>query len=242
MMIFEFKKIRKSAIPIILIFFNLVGTLLGTMMFALNRNYLVDGTEASILWGQTVFYASQIFTPILIGTICSISCQFEENNKNWQRLLTIPIKPNCIILTKIASLSVVMAISQLLLLFFYVLSAALLKVSFVGFLPDFLLWSITGWLATITIVTIQIFINIRLKNFAVPILISAILAMAGLMTLFIGNSLFTIFPYTQVAVGLRARALVPFTLSELSLFLGLNVIYIILFYGLAVSQLKKRFI
>ena len=40
MMIFEFKKIRKSAIPIILIFFNLVGTLLGTMMFALNRNYL----------------------------------------------------------------------------------------------------------------------------------------------------------------------------------------------------------
>ncbi len=49
MMIFEFKKIRKSAIPIILIFFNLVGTSLGTMMFALNRNYLVDGTEASIL-------------------------------------------------------------------------------------------------------------------------------------------------------------------------------------------------
>ena len=105
-----------------------------------------------------------------------------------------------------------------------------------------MLWSITGWLATITIVTIQIFINIRLKNFAVPILISAILAMAGLMTLFIGNSVFTIFPYAQVAVGLRARALVPFTLPELSLFLGLNVIYIILFYGLAVSQLKKRFI
>ena len=87
MMIFEFKKSRKSAIPIILIFFNLVGTLLGTMMFALNRNYLVDGTEASILWGQTVFYASR--SPILIGTICSIGCQFEENNKNWQRLLTI---------------------------------------------------------------------------------------------------------------------------------------------------------
>lgn len=114
MITFEFKKIRKSAIPIILIFFNLVGTLLGTMLFALNRKYLVDGTEAPILWGQTVFYSSQIFTPILIGIICSISCQFEESNKNWQRLLTIPIKPSRMIFAKIASLSVIMAISQLL--------------------------------------------------------------------------------------------------------------------------------
>ncbi|EHI74959.1 transporter trans-membrane domain bacteriocin immunity protein [Streptococcus criceti] len=242
MMAFEFKKIRKSAIPIILIFFNLVGTLLGTMLFALNRKYLIDGTEALILWGQTVFYASQIFTPILIGIICSTSCQFEETNKNWQRLLSIPVTPSRIILAKIASLSVVMAISQLLVLCFYMLSAVVLKVPFVTYLTDFLFWSITGWLATVTIVTIQVFISIRRKNFAVPILISAILAMAGLMTLFVGNSLFTIFPYTQVAVGLRSRDLAPFALSELALFLGLNALYIILFYGLAVRQLRKRFI
>ncbi|MGT2908127.1 ABC transporter permease [Streptococcus dentiloxodontae] len=242
MISFEFKKIRKSAIPIILIFFNLVGTLLGTMLFALSRKYLVDGTEAFILWGQTVFYSSQIFTPILIGIICSISCQFEESNKNWQRLLTIPIKPGRIVLAKIASLSVIMAISQLLVLCFYILSAVILKVSFASFLPDFLLWSVTGWLGTVAIVTVQIFISVRLKNFAVPILISAILAMAGLMSLFIGQSLFTIFPYTQVAVGLRVRTLVSFTLPELALFLGLNALYISLFYGLAVRQLKKRFV
>lgn len=239
---FEFKKIRKSAIPIILILFNLVGTLLGTMMFALNRKYLVDGTEALILWGQTVFYASQIFTPILIGTICSISCQFEENHKNWQRLLTIPIKPSRIVLAKIASLSVVMAISQLLVLCFYLLSAVVLKVSFVSFLPDFLLWSMTGWLATITIISIQIFISIGLKNFSVPILISAALAIAGLMTLFIGNNLYTIFPYAQVVLGLRARALVSFALPDLACFLILNGIYIFLFYCLSIWQLKRRFI
>ncbi|SUN78549.1 transporter trans-membrane domain bacteriocin immunity protein [Streptococcus macacae NCTC 11558] len=241
-MTFEFKKIKKSAIPIIIVFFNLVGTLLGTMVFAFNRKVLLDGTQALVLWGQTVFYASQIFTPILIGIICSISCQFEESNKNWQRLLTIPVKPNRVILSKIVSLSVIMAISQLIVLLFYVLSALVLKVSFANHLLDFFLWSITGWLAAITIVSIQIFISLRLKNFAVPILISAILAMAGLMALFIGRSLFAIFPYAQIAVGLRTRALAPFTLPEFILFLLLNASYIILFYVLAVRQLKKRFI
>lgn len=242
MITFEFKKIKKSAIPITLIFFNLVGSLLGTMIFALNRKVLLDGTQAHVLWGQTVFYSSQIFTPILIGIICSISCQFEESNKNWQRLLSIPVKANRIILSKITSLSLVMAISQLIVLLFYIISALVLKVPFANYLLDFLLWSITGWIATITIVTIQIFLSIRLKNFAVPILISAILAMAGLMTLFIGQGLFRIFPYAQIAVGDRARFLVPFTLSEFILFLVVNSAYIFVFYTLAVRQLKKRFI
>ena len=209
MIIFEFKKIKKSAIPITLIFFNLVGSLLGAMIYALNRKVLLDGTQARVLWGQTVFYSSQIFTPILIGIICSISCQFEESNK---------------------------------VLLFYIISALVLKVPFANYLLDFLLWSITGWIATITIVTIQIFLSIRLKNFAVPILISAILAIAGLMTLFIGQGLFSIFPYAQIAVGNRARSLVPFTLSEFILFLVVNGAYIFVFYTLAVRQLKKRFI
>ena len=185
MITFEFKKIKKSAIPITLIFFNLVGSLLGAMIYALNQKVLLDGTQARVLWGQTVFYSSQVFTPILIGIICSISCQFEESNKNWQRLLSIPVKANRIILSKITSLSLVMAISQLIVLLLYIISALVLKVPFANYLLDFLLWSITGWLATITIVTIQIFLSIRLKNFAVPILISAILAIAGLMTLFL---------------------------------------------------------
>ena len=230
MITFEFKKIKKSAIPITLIFFNLVGSLLGAMIYALNQKVLLDGTQARVLWGQTVFYSSQIFTPILIGIICSISCQFEESNKNWQRLLSIPVKANRIILSKITSLSLVMAISQLIVLLFYIISALVLKVPFANYLLDFLLWSITGWIATITIVTIQIFLSIRLKNFAVP------------MTLFIGQGLFRIFPYAQIAVGDRARSLVPFTLSEFILFLVVNSAYIFVFYTLAVRQLKKRFI
>jgi len=59
------------------------------------------------------------------------------------------------------------------------------------------------------------------------------------MTLFIGQGLFRIFPYAQIAVGDRARSLVPFTLSEFILFLVVNGAYIFVFYTLAVRQLKK---
>lgn len=52
MIIFEFKKIKKSAIPITLIFFNLVGSLLGAMIYALNRKVLLDGTQARVLWDK----------------------------------------------------------------------------------------------------------------------------------------------------------------------------------------------
>ena len=57
-----------------------------------------------------------------------------------------------------------MAISQLIVLLFYIISALVLK----GYLLQIIYWTFCfglsqGWIATITNVTIQIFLSIRLK-------------------------------------------------------------------------------
>ncbi|MFC3928906.1 ABC transporter permease [Streptococcus caprae] len=238
---FEFKKMRKSAIPILLIVFNLIGTGIGTLIFAANRQYLVDGTESLVLWGQTVFYASQLFSPILLAIICSISCQFEEQEKNWQRLLSLPMTVSQILKAKFLSLAFVSLVCQLIVLVFFLISAVILQVPLENWYL-FIFWTVTGWFGTLPIIASQLFLSIRLSNFSVPVLLATILSVVGLGTLFIGQGLFQLFPYNWIVIGERARALSMFSLKEFSLFIGLGLVYIVLFYNLAKLALRKRFV
>lgn len=237
---FEMKKILHSPVPVFLLVFNLIGTLIGTLIFALNRKLLAGGTESLVLWGQTVFYASQLFSPILIGIICSVSCQFEEKQNNWPRLLTFPLSPQQIVRAKFVSVALVSLVSQTMVLILFFISAIVLRVPLVQF-PLFLSWSVTGWIGTFSIIAIQFFLSIRLKQFSAPILLAAVGSILGMLTLFISQQFFTLFPYAQIAVGIRARSLTSFSFSELLVFLAVNAIYILAAYQLACRSLKKRF-
>lgn len=237
---FEIKKILHSSVPVFLFIFNFIGTLMGTLLFALNRKQLIDGTESLILWGQTLFYASQLFSPILIGIICSVSCQFEEKQNNWQRLLTFPLSPRQIVHAKFVSITLVSLVSQVIVLLLFFISALVLRVPLVSF-SLFLSWSVTGWIGTFSIIALQLFLSIRLKQFSVPILLAAVGSILGLLSLFISQQLFTLFPYAQLAVGIRARSLVSFELPELLTFLLINTVYTVLALQLAQRCLRKRF-
>jgi F0F1-type ATP synthase assembly protein I len=71
-------------------------------------------------------------------------------------------------------------------------------------------------------------------------LISAIGAICGLVTLFISEFVFSLFPYTQITVGVRARALVNFEAQELIQFILMAFFYSVLFLWLTTRQINKR--
>ncbi|MTB58622.1 ABC transporter permease [Streptococcus uberis] len=240
MILFEMKKILKSKILLCIFIFNVIGALIGAVIYGANKSVLSNGTQSFVLWGQMTFFTSQLFLPILFSIISSISCQFEENNKNWQRLISLPIQPKKLILTKIQSLALVSLFSQLLLFLLFVISSQILKVEMIG-LNQIVCWCLTGWLATLTITSLQTYLNLKFQNFSIPILLSVIFSIFGLMILFVNKTLFTIFPYNQIVIGMRGRSLKMFNLTEMFFFLFINILYISIFYLLSCKELKRRF-
>ena len=240
LMITEFIKLRKSYFGFFLLGFTTLSVLIGTVIFSANREVIQEaGNQSLVLWGQSSLYSSQIFFPILIGVLCAVSWQFEEKEKNWQRMSLIPVKKNLLVLSKFFSIQLFTGINQLLFYILFILSGMVLKVPDIQFW-NFAQWSILGWIGTFSITAIQLFFSIKFRNFTVSILLSAVGAIFGLMTLFVGEFLFKIFPYSQIAVGMRARTLVNFQTQEFLNFCIMVICYSTVALFLSVKTLNNR--
>jgi len=236
----ELRKLQNNYILIFLLVFNILSVSIGSMIFYFNQSAFPNSNNRDlILWGQETLYTSQLFFPILIGVLCSISWQFEESNNNWMRLKTIPLKENKIVLSKFSSLFLLTLLNQIIFFVLFCISASIVNVSLEELLK-FIYWDFIGWIGTASIVAIQLYLSVATRNFTFSILISTIGGILGLLTLFISNFIFKIFPYSQITVGVRARSLMNFTFSEMLLFLIINAAYITVFLTLTTLKLKKR--
>ncbi|ATF27024.1 hypothetical protein CNY62_12005 [Brochothrix thermosphacta] len=240
LIITELIKLRKSYFVFFLLGFNILSVLIGSVIFSANREvFKNDGNQSLVLWGQGSLYSSQLFFPMLIGVLCAVSWQFEEKDRNWQRMSIIPVKKNMLVLAKFFSIQIFTGMNQLLFLALFNLSAFVLRVPDIQ-VWNFTLWCFLGWIGTFSITAIQMFFSIRLRNFSFSILLSAVGAILGLMTLFVGDFLFNIFPYSQIAVGMRARTLTNFSVQEFILFCVMSVLFSVFALSLSVKLLNNR--
>lgn len=236
----ESRKLKSNYILIFLLVFNLLSVFIGSIIFYFNQSAFPNSNNRDlILWGQETLYTSQLFFPILIGVLCSISWQFEESNNNWLRMKTIPLKESKIVLSKFLTLFLLTLLNQIIFLVLFCLSALIVNVSLEELLK-FIYWDFMGWIGTSSIIAIQLYFSVFTRNFTFSILISTVGGILGLLTLFISNFIFKIFPYSQITVGVRSRSLINFTIQEILFFILINVIYVIIFLTLTTLKLKKR--
>ncbi|QNT13117.1 ABC transporter permease [Lactococcus lactis] len=135
LILFEFIKIKNSKILFIIFFFNIFSVLIGSVIYLSNLEFLKNENQLSlVLWGQCSLYSSQIFLPVLIGILCSISWQMEEKNKNWQRMKTIPISDFSFVFSKFLNIQVFNLISSIIYYLLFVISVILLGVPDTPFL------------------------------------------------------------------------------------------------------------
>ncbi|MCU5746471.1 ABC transporter permease [Staphylococcus sp. SQ8-PEA] len=236
----ELRKLKNNYILIFLLIFNILSVSIGCMIFYFNQSAFPNlNNRDLILWGQETLYTSQLFFPILIGVLVSISWQFEESNNNWMRMKTIPLKESKIIVSKFSSIFLLTLLNQIIFFLLFCISASIVNVSLEQ-LHKFIFWDLMGWIGTVSIIALQLYLSVTTRNFTFPILISTVGGVAGLLTLFISNFIFKIFPYSQITVGVRSRSLMNFNFSEMLLFLIINAIYIVTFLTLTILKLKKR--
>ncbi|MCY1608828.1 ABC transporter permease [Staphylococcus pettenkoferi] len=237
---YEFQKLKKNHILPFLIVFSLLGILLGSSLFLANRSLFEnESNESLVLWSQTTLYSSQLFFPILIGILCSISWQLEEVGENWLRIKILPVKVSKFILAKFISILSVVGLNQIFFIILFTVTSIILQTPDIKFL-NFLLWSFLGWIGSASIISIQLFISIKLKGFTFPILLSAVLSIIGLMTLFVSQFIFDFFPFAQMTVGMRSRIVSNMNSNELFLFIFKNLLYTLIFLFLSNISLKRK--
>ena len=110
----EWKKAKKAEIlfsGVCLLFF---ASLFGLFTYFANRQVLIDGQQAQVLWGQLVFFYSLLFFPPMIAIIVSLIFMPEFERKTLEMLLANNISRSKLLLGKLLRQHFLLACSNFL--------------------------------------------------------------------------------------------------------------------------------
>lgn len=221
----EWMKLRRSHVWMILMILPVISVMVGTANFYMNQGVLKK--EWYSLWSQVGLFYGEFFLPILIAILSAYVCRLEHLNKNWNMIMTSPVSAAGIFLAKWIVVGVMLAFVQIFFFILYFLGGKLAGLT--SSLPEELTgWFFRGWIAALTISTVQLALSMRIRSFALPVGI-------GLCSVFLDLGMYVanlgmFFPHSLLAIGMGV-------LSQTGLTSGENVLFIImnLLYSVAVS-------
>ena len=146
-----------------------------------------------VIWKQLLLF----FFPILIAIFCAYICRLEHMNHNWNNVMTLPVNLKNIFLSKLTVVSILTAITQVFFVIFYIVAGNMF--GFSGSVPKELTgWIAKGWIISISIASIQLYMSIKIRSFATPIGISLCLSLFGMGLIVAKPAVGIFFPYSML--------------------------------------------
>lgn len=231
----ENKKLAHSYIWIACFLIPVIPAIMGTFNYLGNLGILKS--EWYSLWTQlTLFYSNFFYAP-LVALYCSYLWRMEHLNNNWNVLMTAPVPIPHIYFGKLIIILKVTLFTQLWLGILYFICGKLSHLP--GIFPlEILLWLLRGTLAAIAIGSLQLLLSMVIRSFALPIGISLIGSILGLLLSNKGLALY--WPYSMMLLGMNANKAEDMLSGSTLFFLLANLFYALLFTGIALFLLKKR--
>jgi len=237
----EWRLMPKFTLFAVLTLFIGLSLFIGLGSFCLSMDVIKEGEITGFLWSQMTFFYSQFIMPILLCVMVSLVVSREEEHKIWAFL-----RQNNVSLRKkmLAKFLLLLTIASLIqgLYFSIFLSIARLShfpLSFAAGLV-FLKWSLLAIFASASIISCQLFFTTIIRDLSKQIAFAVVASFMTLAFLVIMPPLQYIYPYSQLALALRARDLMDFSTSLLIFFLLVNIVMIIFFLMGTVRNLKLR--
>lgn len=231
----ESRKLRHSVIYPACILIPLIPAIMGT--FNYQQNVGVLKSEWYSLWTQhTLFYASFFYAP-LIALYCSYLWRLEHRNNNWNVLMTAPVPISSLYLGKLAIIFRVTLTTQLWVGLLFVICGKLVGLPALP-PPVIAFWLLRGTLAAAAIGALQLLLSMVIRSFSVPIGISLIGSVLGLLISNKGLGLY--WPYSLMLAGMNANKTEDALTGSLLPFLLSTAAFFFLFYGIAIWILKHR--
>lgn len=227
----ELIKIKRTPIWIAFFILPAISAFIGTFNYMGNLEVLKSGWYS--LWTQHSLFLCYFFMPPLIGVYASYLWRLEHNGTNWNMIMVYS-SPARIILQKIAVCVGMTAVTILWTTALYIISGVLCGIS--SPLPAELAeWILCGIIGGITVSTVQCFLSLVIRSFALPIGIALVGGIAGLIAT--AKDLWYLVPYALLSLGMRANN--PERELNLLAFTILNVVFTAFFFFLSVRYLKK---
>lgn len=194
-------KINRSPIWLVFLLIPMVSALLGTINYSANIEILTK--EWYSLWTQHTLFTCYIFLPVMLGIYCSYLMRLENNNHNWNKVLTMPVPVYQVFLSKLIIGSAMLFLTEVWIGILFVVSGKI--VGLTSAIPtELILWLIGGTLGGMVIISIQLLLSLAIKSFAVPIGIALAGGLSGLAALAKGYG--HIYPYSLMSYGMRSNA------------------------------------
>lgn len=173
----EWLKMRKSSVwypvilaPLLTIAIGVMGASHGQLLKGANENawngyYLIVVAAYSLL-----------LLPLLSGVLASMMCRFEHLSGGWKQVLAFPVPRTTLYAAKFLYILGLIALTQLLMMF-GVIGTGLSILHITTPIPwNLMLRSILGgWLASIPLIALQLWVSTWWKSFGAPFALNIIL-------------------------------------------------------------------
>lgn len=197
----ETLKMKHSSMWFAVLSIPLVSVLIGSGSFYINQE-IMKGDPWFDLWTQVALFYGYFFYPLLIAVIAAYLWRIERLGTNWNSLRTTPVSSGAVWSAKLTILFEYALITQIIMIFFYFLSATfLLKLP--GTIPSyFWWWLVAGPICVLASGSMNLFIAERIKSFALVIAIAFVSCFIGLACYAKGLWLY---PNTLAIIGMNAQ-------------------------------------
>ena len=228
-------KLKRSPLWLAFLFMPVIPALLGTLNYMANIEILQS--EWFSLWTQHTLFTCYFFLPIMIGIYSSYIMRQEENNRNWNKVLSMPVSRNLVFIAKLVQVFSMILFSEWICTLFVISGKVIGLTSAIPWVK-LMIWCLFGTLGGTVIAAIQLMISLFIKSFALPVGIALGGGLSGLV--FLAKHLGHIWPYSLMAYGMNSNAPQELLESGYVWFVVICIVYIVLFMTISSTILSKR--
>lgn len=229
-------KLKRSPLWLAFLFMPVIPALLGTLNYMANIEILQS--EWFSLWTQHTLFTCYFFLPIMIGIYSSYIMRQEENNRNWNKVLSMPVSRNLVFIAKLVQVFSMILFSEIWICTLFVISGKVIGLTAAIPWVKLMIWCLFGTLGGTVIAAIQLMISLFIKSFALPVGIALGGGLSGLV--FLAKHLGHIWPYSLMAYGMNSNAPQELIESGYVWFVVICIVYIVLFMTISSMILSRR--
>ena len=228
-------KLKRSPVWFAFFILPIIPAVLGTLNYKANIEILKN--EWYSLWTQHTLFTCYFFLPIMLGIYCAYIIRLENNTNNWNKILTMPVNRSAVFLSKLITTSFILFLTEIWIGILFVTSGFLAGLTTTPY-NDIIIWCVFGTLGGIVISSVQLLISLFVKSFALPVAISLVGGISGLV--FLAKHLGHIYPYSLMAYGMNSNS--PQKLLENSYisFVLVCMAYIFIFMMIGSIVMSKK--
>lgn len=228
-------KLLHSPIWLAFLLVPVLPAIMGTFNYTQNLEVLDDGWYS--LWSQHTLFSCYFFIPLLIGVYASYLWNLEHGGDNWNAVLAAPVPYTYVYLVKFVLIACMTMLSLIWIGGLFIISGLLIGLP-AALPPELFTWLLSGLLGGLAICAIQLLLSLILHSFAVPVGLSILGGIGGLLALAKGIGVW--FPYSLVSIGMRANNPQGEMACNPWQFILHCIIFILIFSTLSILRLRKK--